>query len=298
MQITLRQVEIFLAVVDHGNTTQAAKAINLSQSAVSMALNELESQLDGPLFDRVGRGLKLNDRGRLLYPKANELMSRVDEIATLFETHKGDLVGQLVVAASSTIGNSILPTLLAGFCNRHPKVDIKTLIGNTNEVSQAVKSCRADIGFVEGSCLDNDLEATPWKSDRLVVFAHPDHPLAKRKRISKTQLLEADWILRETGSGTREVFERALGDELVGLNVRLELGTSEAVKQSVKQNLGLGCLSSHVIADELAAGTLVELKTPELKLERSLFAVLHRQKYRTQLLDAFAAECAVSSATN
>jgi len=291
MQITLRQVEIFLAVVDAGNMTHAAKTISLSQSAISMALKELEDQLGGPLFDRSGRGLQLNDRGRLLYPRAHELMQRVGEIEQLLAPSNTELRGELVVAASSTIGNYLLPEILAQFWNDHPDVEIRTIVGNTQYVAQAIASCRADIGFVEGTSITPHTELTPWRDDDLIIFAHPSHPLAGRRAVTIDQLLGCDWVLREAGSGTRAVFERALAERAADLHVRMELGSSEAVKQAVQQNLGLGCLSQHVIADQLAAHQLVAMNVRGLNLHRTLFSILHRDKYRTPLLEAFATAC-------
>ncbi|QQL43972.1 LysR family transcriptional regulator [Sulfuriroseicoccus oceanibius] len=291
MQITLRQVELFLAIVKAGNMTHAAKSIALSQSALSMALKELEDQLGGPLFDRTGRGLQLNDRGRLLYPRAHELLQRVYDIEHMFDHSNEELHGELVVAASSTIGNYLLPEILARFCSDHPNVEIKTVVGNTSDVAQAIAACNADIGFVEGTSLTPHTELKPWRDDDLVIIAHPEHPLAKFRSPTIDHLLEYDWVLREAGSGTRSVFESALAERAANVRIRMELGSSEAVKRAVQQNLGLGCLSQHVVADQLTTGQLTAISVRGLNLHRTLFSILHRDKYRTPLLDAFATAC-------
>ena len=282
MNISIRQMEVFTAIVRHNNVSRAAEEIRLSQSAASMALAELERQLGEPLFDRVGRRLLLNDNGRSLFPKALDLLERVEDIETLFQGG-----GELHIGASSTIGNYLIPQLLRRFNEQHPNTRIVLQVGNTEQIIQALADCRIDLGYIEGPCHHPDLLIEVWRDDELIIFSATSHPLAQKPFITRSDLTSAEWVLREKGSGTREVFERALDGHLQNLNIRCELGNSEAVKRTVQQGGLLSCLSRLTVIDELAAGKLTELTVSHLMLPRKLYRVMRRGKYITHALQHF-----------
>jgi len=289
--MTIRQLEIFIAIAEEQNVTRAAQKLHISQSAASMSLGDLEEELNGPLFDRIGRRLVLNDRGETLYPRAVEIIVRTGEIKDLLVTDQGSFSGQLKISASSTIGNYILPVILGKFLYNNPSVEIQLEVGNTDQVVRSVKTSGSDLGFVEGPCLDRDLSIFPWREDRLAVFSHPGHRLSKDKTVSPSALLREEWILREKGSGTREVFERMWNEKITDLKIKMELGNSEAIKQAVLSDLGISCLSLKVIEENLRNRTLTVLDTPELDLKRTLYIISHREKYWTPLLRAFGDHC-------
>jgi DNA-binding transcriptional LysR family regulator len=293
MNITIRQLEIFLAIAEEQNVTRASANLLVSQSAASMSLRELETQLKGPLFDRIGRKLLLNDRGQTLYPKARNIISRLEELEALFTTEGGTYSGHLRIAASSTIGNYILPDILGQFLQSYPQVDLKLEVGNTDQVVRSVKNNRSDMGFIEGPCLDKDMDIIPWRDDQLMIFTHPQHPLARKSTVSMDCLKREYWILREKGSGTREVFERAWKEHICDIRIKMELGHSEAIKHAVLHNLGISCLSRRVLEDNLKTGRLKALSTPELDLGRQLFVITHREKHLTPLLKAFSNHCRI-----
>lgn len=294
MNITIRQLEIFLAIAEEQNVTRASQKMLISQSAASMSLRELEDQLKGPLFDRIGRKLLLNDRGQTLYPGAREIISRVEEIETLLTNEEGTYSGHLRISASSTIGNYILPQILGKFLQSHPEVDMQLEVGNTDQVVRSVKTNHSDIGFVEGPCLDQNLNVFPWRDDELVIFTHPQHYLSDEEVVSLASLKKEYWILREKGSGTREVFERAWKGNICDLKIKMELGHSEAIKQAVLNDLGISCLSRRVLEENLRTDKLKVLYTPELDLRRQLFVIAHREKYWTPLLKAFGDHCNIN----
>ncbi len=291
MAITLRQLDIFAATAASGNLTRAAGRIGLSQSAASMALAELERQFSEPLFDRVGKRLVLNERGRALLPRTQEVLERVREIGDLFGSETGRLAGALRIGASSTIGNYLIPRLLGKLAGSHPELTLHLDVVNTEQVISGMAAFAYDIGFVEGPCRRPELETIPWREDRLAVFAAADHPLAARAALTPADLAGERWILREPGSGTREVFERAVAGRLALLDVLLELGHSEAIKQAVEAGLGLGCLSLLTLSRALEVGALKLLPTPFLDLSRTLNILIHRDKYRTAVLRAFLDYC-------
>lgn len=286
MRITLKQIEVFVAVAKSGNMSHAAEELHLTQSACSMALSTLENQLGAPFFDRHGKRLVLNDRGRILLVKAANILTQVQELQNLMLVGKKEdqLIGHLIVGASSTIGNYILPKMIGHFMADHAMTKITLQVGNTEQIIQQLMQFKIDVGMVEGRCNANDIEVIPWRKDELVIISSPQNVIHKKKKLTINDLNSAQWILREQGSGTRQRFEEAMGGSV---NTFLELGHTEAIKQAVRAGLGISCLSKATVAYELKRGELVQLKTPFLKLTRDFYILLHREKYRTAILNAF-----------
>jgi DNA-binding transcriptional LysR family regulator len=293
MHFTLRQLEIFVAIARHGSVSGAAGEVSLTQSAASTALAELERQSGQRLFDRVGRSLHLNERGRNLLPKAVELLDRASEIDDLLRGHEA--VGQLDVGATLTIGNYLATLIVAEFLQRHPQARVRLVVRNTAHLLEALATHAVDLGLVEGDCRHPDLEVVPWIDDELAVFCAPDHPLAGRQAGVK-RLLKEPWILREPGSGTRETFDAAFRHHLSNLQVRLELEHTEAIKRAVESGLGLGCISRLALRDAFRRGSLVEVRTSGLDLRRTFNFVWHRDKFHGAGLAAFLALCREFSA--
>src|SRR5690606_13327359 len=219
MKFTLRQLEIFVAVANAGSVSRAAEQLSLSQSAASTALGELERAYDQTLFDRVGRRLVLNDTGQWLLPRALELLARAHELEGQLGTDQS--IGNLRLGASLTIGNYLATLLVADFLQQHPASRVQLVVHNSASIIEQVAHYELDLGLIEGDMSHPDVLATPWLKDELVVFAAPDHPLARKKNVTLAQVMKEDWILREAGSGTRSTFERALGARRSELKVRL-----------------------------------------------------------------------------
>ncbi|MET5061407.1 DNA-binding transcriptional regulator YeiE [Citrobacter freundii] len=282
MHITLRQLEVFAEVLKSGSTTQASVMLALSQSAVSAALTDLEGQLGVQLFDRVGKRLVVNEHGRLLYPRALALLEQTTEIEQLFREDNG----AIRVYASSTIGNYILPAMIARYRHDFPDLPLELSVGNSQDVINAVLDFRVDIGLIEGPCHSTEIISEPWLEDELVVFAAPSSPLTKGP-VTLEQLAASPWILRERGSGTRELVDYLLLSHLPRFQMAMELGNSEAIKHAVRHGLGISCLSRRVIADQLQAGTLSEVPVPLPRLVRTLWRVHHRQKHISNSITRF-----------
>ena len=280
--ITLRQLEIFLAVAHREHVTAAANAVHLSQSAVSTALAELADRLGGPLFERVGRRIVLNDRGRKLTEDAADLLMRASDLVQHYN-HGDILKGNLRIGASSTIGTYLLPELIGTFVAAHPDVDINLEIANTEAIEDQLRSQQLDLAFIEGPSHHPQIAATPWRQDELLVFAAAGHKLTKRRQLSLDDLAAEQWIMREPGSGTRSVFEDALRSHDVQLHAALTFGSSEAVKQGVRSGLGLGCLSELAVRREVASGDLVALKVKGLNLQRRLWRIAKEAGYQSKL---------------
>ena len=293
MRVTLRQWQIFQWVAESGTTAAAASALGLSQSAASAAVNALERQLELRVFDRVGKKLQLNDNGRALLPFALTLLDDARAIER-WADDRDSQVGALRIGASTTIGNYLLPARLARYRESHPGAHLELRIGNTRDVITAVREFAVDLGFIEGPCHAADLVVLPWLEDELQIVAAPTHPLARaarRRRLDVRQLGEAQWLLREPGSGTLEAAEQALRPHLLNLPSVMTLGSSEAIKNAAAAGLGVSCLSGYAVADFVAAGRLRVLGTRLPRLIRRLALVHHRRKVLSAALRSFIEHC-------
>lgn len=300
MRLTLRQLQIFTAVADTGSTTAAGLRVALSQSATSGALNELESLLGAQLFDRIGKRLLLNDSGRALLPQARAVLESAQEIEEQFgvgssSAGSGILTTRLRVGASTTIGNYLLPGLVASYQRTWPQAGIDVQIGNTREAALAVTRLEVDIALIEGPCHEADLKVYPWLEDELVIVCAPDHPLrqnATNRRVNIKALSKARWLLRESGSGTREAVEHALLPHLYHFDSEMQPGSTEAIKQAAAEGMGLACLSACAVQDLVTLGRLVILDTTLPRLTRRFYLIHHRRKRFSANLERFIAHCA------
>lgn len=288
INISPRQLDVFVHIALLGSVRAAAERLHLTQPAASMALAEMERQLDAPVFARERGRLRLNARGRELLPLAQELLERHAEFARHGSESMAALAGELRIGASNTVGNYRVGELLGGFVRAHPQVAIRLRVANTETIVAAMLDHSLDIGCVEGPVAHPLLETRPWRDDWLVVCAPPDHPLARKRNLKPADFADAHWVLREPGSATRVISERALARLPPGRTV-LELDQIEAIKQAVAAGMGIACLPAVALTDALAAGRLKALKTPFLDLRRKLSLLLHKQKYRGALLEAFLA---------
>lgn len=279
MRYTLRQLEVFLATAHSENVSRAAASLAMSQSAASGALRELEQQFDVQLFDRIGKRLQLSEFGRQLRPAAEDLLAR----ARAFEQSLSgeEVSGRLQVGATLTIGNYLAVPMIADFRQRYPGADVALTVANTAAIAEGVANFELDIGLVEGEFVHPDLQSQHWQGDELTVFAAPGHPFVGRSALGDRDLLQLDWIVRESGSGTRQTFDRAMHGLLPDLRIVLELQHTEAIKRAVEAGLGVGCLSRISLVEAFARGSLVPLRVPGRDFTRELYIVLHRHKYHT-----------------
>lgn len=288
MRITLRQMEIFSAIARTENVSRAAGNLSMSQSAASNALAELERQFDCPLFDRIGKSLHLNGTGRGLLAQAEDLLGCAADI----ESYLGDgTLGPLAVGATLTIGNYLATLVAAEYLHRHPASKLRLHVANTHAIIEQLTRFELDVGLIEGEANDPDLLLDPWLEDTLVVFCSPQHRLAGIGTASPELLGRQQWILREQGSGTRALFDRAIARILPGLQIQLELEHTEAIKRTVESGLGIGCLSRLALREAFRRGSLVEIHTPQLDLRRHFYFARHRQCRLSPATTEFLALC-------
>lgn len=280
--MTLQQLRIFLAVAERGHVSRAAEALGITQAAASASIAALENTYQVKLFNRIGRSIELSDAGQLF---VNEARAVLDQ-ARIAERRLGDLggiaLGKLDIAASQTIANYWLPRRLAAFHNRYPGVQLNIVISNTREVQALVASGEADIGFVEGTTRAPELILDEVDHDQLalVVSAKRWPSLGAGNR--DVDLAALPWIVREPGSGTREVLETLAtkaGVQWRDLNIVLELSSNEAVREAVEAGAGATLISRHVVATSLEIGRLraLQLDVPP----RTYHMLRHRDRHHS-----------------
>lgn len=295
MHYTLRQLEVFLAVARTQNISRAAEALAMSQSAVSGSLSDLEGHFDVKFFDRIGKRIQLNEFGKALRPKAQALVEQAHDLERALRQHSD--IGRVQLGATLTIGNYLAVELMAKFMREQPGAQITLEVANTAEIVHKIVNFELDIALVEGEISHPDLEISVWREDELSVFCAPNHPYAKKQKLSDTDLLNATWILRETGSGTRQTFDRAVHGLLPNLNVMLELQHTEAIKRAVEAGLGVGCISRVALREAFQRGSLVPLAVPGRDFRRNFYFVIHRHKYRSAGIQRWLSLCREQAAS-
>ncbi len=287
--VSLRQLHVFSTITQHKTLTAASEALFLSKAAVSMALSELEKQIGHPLFDRVNNRLVLNQEGQKLLPLADELLHRANDIELMFD---GDttLTGQLRIGASDTIGNQIAPYMLSHFRKSTGHTAQSLFISNSAQICQQLVDYELDIALIEGNPLHPDLIAMPFSQDEMCVICSPSNPLANVNNITLDLLENSDWILRESGSGSREFFTQLIAPRLVDWRESFQLNTTEALINSVSAGLGLACLSELAALPALKDGRVTQLHLP-LNMQRKFCLLVHKEKYQNPLLKAFIDFC-------
>lgn len=292
MSVTVRQLEIFNAVAESGQVTKAAKNLFLTQSAVSLALSEMENQLGGSLFDRSGRSMKLNDRGRFFLPLSRDILDKLEDLDSLMNEKDGQFAGTLQLVASSTIGNYVLPYLITAFKSLHPDVHFNMLVCNTKSAEKLILERSVDLGFVEGEVSHEQVSVTSWFQDELVLITRAKDESDTRMVCDvRTDLKKYRWVMREAGSGTAQTFKSKLGKHVTDLNVAMELGHTEAIKKAVEAGAGIGCLSNLTVCRAVNRGWLKEIAIKGVDMKRQLYVIQHKNKAKTRLMHEFLDFC-------
>jgi DNA-binding transcriptional LysR family regulator len=285
--VNLRHLSVFHGVARAGSVNAAARLLHTSQPAVSRELRTLEERLGVVLFDRLPRGMRLTEAGQVLLDYAERIFG-LEAAAERAIRELADLEsGQLAIGASNTIGTYLLPAFVASFHVRYPKLSVSLEVGNTEEIVKGVLDSRFVLGFVEGRVRDEAIEAREFRRDRIVAVVAPRHPLATARALSVRSLAESPSIMREPGSGTREIVERAFARHRLTLRCGLQINSSEALKRAALEGGGVGWISELCVVEELRSGRLVALKTPRLSLERALYTLRLRGRHLNRSSLAF-----------
>jgi DNA-binding transcriptional LysR family regulator len=289
--MNVSQLRTFVEVVDRGSFSEAARAMGLSQPAVTMQIQGLEADLGATLLERRYRRVDLTEAGRSLLPTARKVLAELEVARTAIEGLSDTVGGHLELAVSTTPGQYVVPRLLGPFLAAFPEVSVSLRVYDTADVVARVESGEAHLGMTGARVAHAKVDFEQMGTDQLLMICPVGSPLAGRRNINLADIAEQPFIVRETGSGTRMVFEKALRDggiDPADLHIVMELGTSEAIVNAVEGGMGVGVVS-HWMADKaLALGTVAKVDAPGFPVSRPLFAVLPRG-VRSRAADALLA---------
>jgi DNA-binding transcriptional LysR family regulator len=276
----LPYLDTFVTAAECGSFSAAARALDVSQAAVSQRVHALEAHLGVPLFARAGGHVALTDAGRALHEYARRILDLTAEARAAITGAAVAVTGELVLAASSVPGHHHLPRALAAFRKAHPRVQVRASVSDTDAVFRQLDAGGASLGFV-GAPGGPQFEARAFAKDELVLVVPKGHPWWRKRRVAVADLAAQPFVQRERGSGSRRCFEQGLaraGGAPAALNVVLELGSSEAVKGAVLGGAGVAVLSRHAVRAEVKAGALKPVAVAGLVCARDLFVVWDRRR--------------------
>ncbi len=286
MHLTIRQLQIFDAVMRRQSFTRAADVLHLTQPAVSMQMRQLEEQVGVPLFDQVGKQIQPTDAGRELHRHAIIIAAKMQDLSAAMEEFSGLRRGELDLVVAST-ANYFAPKLIAAFCNQHVKVQVRLQVSNQERILDMLTTSNKDLAIMGQPPKDSELVAQTFLDNPLVVIAAPTHPLAAKNRIMLKHLERETFITREPGSGTRKAAERHFSRYGVEFHSVMEMSSNEAIKQAVEAGLGLGILSLHTLELELAMQRLAVLNVERFPIMRQWFVVHRKGKRLSTVAQAF-----------
>ncbi len=285
MQITLRQMRVFLAIAKAGNLSVASHELSLSKSAVSQALMDLEDKLGVSLFERVKGRLLLSSEGRRLKPQADELMDRSHDIENLFT---GRAKGQLHLDCTFTIGSFLLADMMRDFRANAGWIP-STRIANTADVADSLLNFTTDLAIIEGPVTNPSLVTEPWITDEMVVVAPKGHRLTEEPATWE-KLSKEHWVLREEGSSTRVLFDALIGKYLEQRQIVATINSFETIIGMLINGMGITFISERILHDPFFGPHLAKVHCPEV-FTRELAFCLHREKYRSTDMQNFMTFC-------
>jgi LysR family transcriptional regulator, low CO2-responsive transcriptional regulator len=286
-RITLHQLRIFKTVVDFNGFTRAARALSLTQSAVTHQIQGLERSIGFTVFQSSRRTIELTEVGSALYGRAGRILALVRETSDALDDIAGLKSGSVRIAADTTVGIYVLPDAMAAFRKAHPEIALSLEVVNRKRVRELLLSGDADIG-VAGRLWDDDLlEAEPFLDNELHCFSAPDHPLAQRQPVEPGELLDGPLLLREAGSGTRESTEAILRENGVDPGPTMEMASNGALKRAVAKGLGVTVLSAYAVRLELELGHLIVLQVRGFPVSRRWHVMWTRERILSPAAQAF-----------
>lgn len=284
-----RSLQVFDAVARLKSFTRAAEEIHMTQPAVTFQVRKIEEHFGTRLFDRKHNRIDLTEAGERVDGYCKRILALHAEMEATVREFTGDMAGLMVLGASTTIADYVLPSVLAGFKKRRPEVVVRLLVSNTEGIIRMVEDSEIDLGIVEAPVDNQSLVVRRLRRDYLVVVVPPGHPLAERNSVPVQEIIDHPFIAREEGSGTRDVIAGSLaeaGITLDDLDVVVELGSPEAIKGAVAAGLGITVISAATLANELQLGTLVAVRL-DPQIERPFSFVHRKQRSRVPAVEEF-----------
>ncbi|NOY16592.1 MAG: LysR family transcriptional regulator [Gammaproteobacteria bacterium] len=284
-----RRLQVFHTVARLLSFTKAADSLHMTQPAVTFQVRQLEEYFNTRLFDRTHNRISLTDVGKKVFVYSEQILGLYREMDNDIRTLTGEIIGVLVIGASTTVAEYMLPRLLGEFQALYPKVKLRLKVSNSLGVVHMVENNDIDIGLVESPVLNKSLAVKACWQDNLVVIVAPDHPLAAKESVHVSELKDHPFISREEGSGTRSVLSDYLEKNGMGMNdldLSMEFGSPEAIKNAVESGLGISVVSETTLIKELKLNTLKAVKI-DPPLHRHFSLVHQRQKFRIRAMQEF-----------
>jgi DNA-binding transcriptional LysR family regulator len=282
--MTLKELEVFYRLADKNHMVEVAKELGISQSAVSLAIKSLEKSIGEKLFERIGKKIVLNEYGRKFYDETFMCYEKLMESQKMFSKDK--ISGRLKILSSRSFGNFIIPKIIVNFLKRYENVKISHVIKNSSDIIKDILEAKADLGIIETEIDDVDIVKEKIGSDRLIIVSK-NKKLAE-KEVFIDSLFGKKWILREKGSGTREMFLNAIGDLRKEINVFLECSEFDEIKNFLLEDEDIiTCISEYAVKEEIKEKKLFEIKAKNIDLRRNFYLVYHKDKYRSKLFETF-----------
>jgi LysR family transcriptional regulator, transcriptional activator of the cysJI operon len=287
--MNIHQVNIFNIAARTLSITKTAKKMHLSQPSVSIQIKDLEDALNVRLFERINRKITLTDAGKIFFEYSEKLLRLIDEMNAVMNDFSSGDVGRLLLGASSTVGIYVLPSFLGDFKEIYPKAEIALMIQNRQEAVEQCIAGELDFAFMQDPPRHPDLQSEFFMKDELVIVCSPKHRWASRGFLTMKMLISEPEpiILREEGSGTRDLIEYVLKRFGIERKVTMELSSSEGIKRAVEANLGVAVLSKNVVASEIKNKSLVALAIKDLNTKRDFFIVRNKKRRYMQLMMKF-----------
>ena len=283
---TFRQLEVFEAIARLGSFTRAAEELHLTQPTVSMQIRKLTDTVGLPLFEQIGKRIYLADAGKALQVTCSEIFESLNNFEMMVADMRGLKQGKLRLAVVTT-AKYFAPRLLGAFCKEYPGIDVSLKVSNRERLLERLGENQDDL-YVLGQPPEGlDVVYEPFLDNPLVVLAPDNHPLAGQRNIPLTLLAEEPFIMREPGSGTRIAVERLFRQHSLDLNVRMELGSNEAIKQAIIGGLGISVLSHHTMVLDAATGLLTTLDVEHFPIKRKWYTVYPTGKQPSIVAQAF-----------
>lgn len=284
-----RRLQVFHTVARLLSFTKAAETLHMTQPAVTFQIRQLEEYFNTRLFDRTHNRISLTAAGERVFEYADRILTLYSEMDNRVRELTGDVSGILIIGASTTIAEYMLPSLLGEFKEKHPNINLRLKVSNSIGIVHMVEDNSVDVGIVESPIANKNLVVEVCWYDKLVFICPPQHPLAKKSKIAVEDILGLPFISREEGSGTREFICEYLARnnmQLHDLNLNVEVGNPEAVKSAVEAGLGVSIVSQATVIKELKLGSLAA-RPLDPPLERPFSIVFQRQKFRLRAMDEF-----------
>ncbi|MFJ8235578.1 LysR family transcriptional regulator [Ureibacillus sp. NPDC094379] len=282
-----QQLKVFVTVAEMGNFSRAAEKLHMTQPAVSQYIQSLERSMGIKLLERNNKFVRLNQAGEIVYHHAKEILGIHTKMHYLIDDLTNKTSGPLSIGASYTFGEYVLPHVIAKMQGKYPLIIPTIMIGNTKEIAQLVLGHQLDVGIIEGEFNDKNLTIEPFAEDSMYLVASPNHRLVQNNgEINISELEDEMWIVRENGSGTREVTEKMFRLCEIIPKRKLEFGSTQLIKESVEAGLGVSLLSYWAVRKECSMGILNVIKVEQLPIKRK-FSIVLRSPFQTKALSVF-----------